>query len=279
MPDFGPIIDQARISNQHSNRSYPITRVIWHHQASTNDDGTIDMMVSGSKQVSSTYTVDNKDYQGRGWARITGVVPERYRPWTSSSWADGGAITIEVCNSTGNPAWGISDVTHEACAHIAAYVRDAYGVPLQRATSKGMPGHVGHNEVQRIFGESYPTFCPGNLDINRIIARAQQLGAPTSEEDDMSQQDIEWIKGQLNEIRRLTASTMNPEYARLNSAPGEYQIADQVALFAPVPVRPYGDNPADQYSLQTVLSELLELCRNIRDVVTPLGTHQKIEET
>jgi len=175
MSDFGPIVDQVRLSPQHDSRGHPITRVIWHHQASTNDDGTISMMVSGSKQVSSTYTVDNKDYGGRGRARITGVVPERYRPWTSSSWADEGALTIEVCNSSGDPTWGIADVTHESCAYIAAYAYLAYGVQLHRAHTPADSGHLGHKEVMGMFGDSYATACPMNVNIDRIIARAIEL--------------------------------------------------------------------------------------------------------
>ena len=134
------------------------------------------MMVDGSKEVSATYTVDNKDYNGRGWARITGVVPEHLRAWTSSSYADEGALTVEVCNATGDPEWAIADVTHEACARIAAYALTAYGVPLQRAShDNGTYGHLGHNEVQGMFGDSYSTACPMHVDIDRIIARATQL--------------------------------------------------------------------------------------------------------
>jgi N-acetylmuramoyl-L-alanine amidase len=176
MADFGGIIDQARVSSQCSGRTGPITRVIWHHQASTNDDATINMMVSGSRQVSSTYTVDNKDYNGRGWARITGVVPEHLRPWTSSSQtADGQALTIEACNSSGDPTWGISPYTAEACAQIAAYAYTAYGVPLRRATSGDRSGHLGHNEVISLFGEGYATACPMHIPIDDIIARATQI--------------------------------------------------------------------------------------------------------
>ena len=191
---FTSLIDQEKITSQRSNRTGSIVRFIWHHQAGTNDDATIGMMVSGSRQVSSTYTVSNDNPGNRGYSRITGVVPEESRPWTSSSaTADGRALTAEVANSSGGPMWGIADTTHEACARLAAYAYQKYGVPLKRATKNDPTGHLGHNEVLGMFGEGYATACPGNLNIDHIIARARQLvtgisGGALGEEDDMYDQ-------------------------------------------------------------------------------------------
>ena len=177
MADFGPMVDQTRITAQRSPRTGSIIRFVWHHQAGVDDDATIDMMVSGSKELSATYTVGNDNPDGRGWSRITGVVPEQYRAWTSSSqFVDGRALTVECANSSGGPDWGIAEESIEACARLAAYAYSAYGVPLRRITSAADgSGHIGHGELPRIFGEGYGTFCPGNLDIDRILERAAQL--------------------------------------------------------------------------------------------------------
>lgn len=187
---FGPIVDQVRESMQRDPRTGSIVRVIWHHQASTDDDGTIAMMVSASREVSANYTVDNVDYEDRGWARITGVVPEEFRAWTSASpAADGRALTIEVANSSGDPTWGIAPVSVEACARIAAYANAQYGVPLKRATAADPTGHLGHKEVLDMFGQGYATACPMHLDIDAIITRAKQLimmpAVPEIQEDEM----------------------------------------------------------------------------------------------
>ena len=179
MANFGYPVDQERLSSQFGSRNGPINRFIWHHQASTNDNATIAMMVNETRQVSATYTVNNDNYKGRGWSRITGVVPERYRPWTSASYADGSALTAEVCNSSGDPTWGIADATHEACARLAAYAYTEYGVPLRRGTKSDQTGHIRHDEVLKFFGTGYATACPMHLDIDRIIARAKQLVSPT----------------------------------------------------------------------------------------------------
>ena len=172
--------DQERWSAQSSARTSPIERFIWHHQAGTNDDGTIGMMVSGSKNLSANWTVDNRPPVGAGlrdYARITAVVPEDRRPWTSASRADDGALTAECANSSGPPDYGISEASHRACARLAAYALRAYGVPLQRATAaNGWRGHMGHNEVVGAFGDGYATACPLHLDIDRIIALASGEG-------------------------------------------------------------------------------------------------------
>lgn len=177
---FPSIVDQVRQSNQSSVRpDGKVRRFVWHHQAGTNDDATIRMMVEATRQVSSTFTVDNKppkDQPTRKWARITGVVPIERRPWTSSSAAaDGLAFTAEVCNSSGSPSWGISESTVQACALIAAWAYLEHGVPLRRATKADTSGHLGHSEVIGMFGQGYSTACPLNLPIDRILSIAREL--------------------------------------------------------------------------------------------------------
>jgi hypothetical protein len=161
---FPSITDQNRESFQRDPRpAGKINRFIWHHQASTNDDGTIDMMVNETREVSATFTVDNEppaSDPNRVWARITGVVPIEFRPWTSDSpIADGLAFTAEVANSTLGPAWGISEATVQACARMAVWAY-TQGVPLKRATHADPSGHLGHNEVLGMFGQGYATACP-----------------------------------------------------------------------------------------------------------------------
>jgi len=176
---FPSYCDQARPSEQASARTGSIVRRIWHHQAGTNDDATINAMVSGSKEVSANQTVDNKPpatNPQRKHARITGVVHTEQRAWTSSSSvADGRAMTAEVANSSGPPSYGISEATYAACAIMAAGDFLDLGIPLKRATRDDPTGHLGHAEVLGMFGQGYPTACPLHLDIDRIIADAKSI--------------------------------------------------------------------------------------------------------
>ena len=81
---FGSRIDQVHETWQKSDRlGVQVDTFLVHHQAGTNDDAVIRMVQTGSRQVSSNYTISNE-------GRITGVVDERFRAWTSGSSSDGG---------------------------------------------------------------------------------------------------------------------------------------------------------------------------------------------
>ena len=195
--------DQAQWSAQSSPRSgRPIDVFVVHHQASVNDDATIGMMVSGSRQVSATWTVDNDTPVGAGlrnYARVTAVVPEERRPWTSASEVDDRAYTVECANSSGAPYWGIDPLSFEAVARLIAYTHVTTDMPLRHATQADPRGVVGHNEVAAIYGGSYATACPGNLNVDDLVARAQQLvGNPADIggglEDDMTPEEHNWLR-------------------------------------------------------------------------------------
>lgn len=97
------------------------------------------------------------------------------------------------------------------------------------------------------------------------------LGAtsPPSEDDDMSQADVDWIKAELTELRRITASLLNPDFASGHTGQGELTIADQVTRLGMIGIRPYAGHPQDFYTLEVTLSETLDVVRTIRDAVAP----------
>jgi N-acetyl-anhydromuramyl-L-alanine amidase AmpD len=74
-------------------------------------------MVKATKEFSANCTVSNE-------GRVTGVVDEEDRAWTSGSTTDGGAgaawdrrsITLEIENEMAGSAWPVSASAHEAVA-------------------------------------------------------------------------------------------------------------------------------------------------------------------
>lgn len=161
------LTNQIRLSSQNSSRNgTKIDTFLVHHQAGTNDDATINAMVSGSKEVSANYTISNE-------GRLTLVVDEDFRAWTSGSSTDGGrgaqwdrrSITVEIENETGAPAWLISDAAVETAAKLLVDLRDRYGVAQV----------YGHRDLWNLFQASYATFCPGPETVGRIVARANEL--------------------------------------------------------------------------------------------------------
>lgn len=180
-----PLTDQIRISSQSSSRQgATVDTFLIHHQAGMNDDATIRAMVTGSKQVSANYTISNE-------GRLTCVVDERLRAWTSGSSSDGGrgaawdrrSITVEIENESGAPDWRISQ---KAIDKAAALLNDL----RRRYTIRNV---LGHRDLWEKYHASYPTYCPGPSTVGRIVTRANQLlqtagggTTPLQEEIDMS---------------------------------------------------------------------------------------------
>lgn len=165
-----PLTDQIRLSAQSSSRNgSAIDTFLIHHQAGTNDDATINAMVSGSKEVSANYTISNE-------GRLTCVVDEDLRAWTSGSSSDGGrgaawdrrSITVEIENESGAPDWRISDAAIAKAAALLNDLRQRYGIT----------NVLGHRDLWTQYQASYPTYCPGPDTVDRILAVAGGLPTP-----------------------------------------------------------------------------------------------------
>lgn len=139
--------------------------LIIHHAAGTSLDVTLNLMQPGGRTVSSNWVL-GKD--GKFWR----VVPENLRAWTSSSWLDDIATTVEVVNQSGDPTWGISEDQHLALAYLAVRLfREGHLKELSRRYI------IGHNEVSKYApGTSYATACPGpSMNLNHIVELAIQI--------------------------------------------------------------------------------------------------------
>jgi N-acetyl-anhydromuramyl-L-alanine amidase AmpD len=163
---------RAAASKFSSRQGAKIDTFLIHHQAGTSDDAVINNMVStGGREVSANYTISNE-------GRITGVVPDEDRAWTSGSSTDGGkgaawdrrAITVEIENETGAPSWRISAAAKTAAAALLNDLRARYGNLIV----------MGHRDLYTKYGASYPTYCPGPETVNEIIAIAGGASAVVS---------------------------------------------------------------------------------------------------
>jgi len=160
---FSELTDQVRISDQSSPRNSTIDTFLIHHQAGINDDAVIAAMVSGSRGVSANYTISNE-------GRITCVVPEDRRAWTSGSSYDGGkgaawdhrAVTVEIENQSAGGSWPISAKALDAAARLLTDLRSRYSIK-----------HVlGHRDLWNTYRASYATFCPGPETVAKIVTLA-----------------------------------------------------------------------------------------------------------
>jgi hypothetical protein len=158
---FGKYVTRVAESWQRSSRPSSIRWAVLHHAATTNIDVVVDEMVSGSKEVSATNVIKDK--------QIVGVVPEEFRPWTTASpYWDGGGVTVECANESTN-GWTISDASYQSLGLVVADWSARYNFPLNRSGAPSTWTLFGHGEIYKFFGDSYATACPGSMNLDRVL--------------------------------------------------------------------------------------------------------------
>lgn len=136
-----------RLTSDCGDRTGSVNKFIFHHAAGTSLAVLMNLFQPGGRTVSANYGI--KD------AQCILAVDEDKRAKTSGSIAfDGRAITVEVCNETGAPSWGISDASFHTLARLIADCSSRYGFPINNDTV------LGHRELKERFGVGYATGCP-----------------------------------------------------------------------------------------------------------------------
>lgn len=206
-----PTADSTNLTalSESSPRNQPIQTLQIHHATTTSLEGLRALMDAGGREVSANYAMGNDGH-------LMLVVPVERRAFTSASADDHRAITVEVCNTTLGPEWGISDASHRRLGKLAADMHVEFGMPLDRA-------HIyGHNETPG----SYSTACPGpSMNLDLVVQYARELVTPPKKESDMIHLD-QLVNAQGNKFLGRTRVT--------NDATGKFidldDNRDKVAL-------------------------------------------------
>lgn len=141
-------------SSHWTNRTRPVDAVVIHYTACTVREAE-DLVTSW--EASNPYTSSN--YIIDVYGRITAVVPEEYRPYTTGSWGlgardiDDHAITIE-CSCDEGDITRINDITLLSVCQLLADIGKRYGI---RWDFTG--GETGNIHAHRWY-QSTP--CPGD---------------------------------------------------------------------------------------------------------------------
>lgn len=148
-------------SDNDSRNGRKVDRFIVHHAATTSLSAILELFQPGGREVSANYAL------GSDGTLILAVDEDR-SAWTSASWYDDRAITIEVANSQAGGSWPVSDAAFDKLARLIADVSIRYGFPVNDDTV------LTHQELYIRFGESYPTACPGDLQRRKaeLLTRA-----------------------------------------------------------------------------------------------------------
>ncbi|EYT59754.1 hypothetical protein D514_0111620 [Microbacterium sp. UCD-TDU] len=168
-----------------------IRRLIVHHCAATSD------------QLSYFLTKNERGSAPTWYVRSDGSVIETIAPAkkpSSTSSANSGSVAIETQNTSGAPAWGISEASHEAIASIAAWLSrqtSLDGVPVEFVLDRAHL--IGHNEA----GVN-ATACPGpSMDLDRIVKRAREIAAPPVTQPEPVQVDRSILQGWFDKLKQL----------------------------------------------------------------------------
>lgn len=209
----------ARVTDTHQKSSRNGAKVGFfgvHHAASTSHRAVVDMMVSGSREVSAHYVVSEI---------IESVVDEDYRAWSLSSPAwDARSVVVETINDS-TDGWTVSDRTFDNLARLIADWSTRYGIRITDDTV------ITHQEVHKRFGESYATACPGDLQRRKpeLLKLAQHYAStPTpqdqeDEDEDMSRPTTiaKVTKGNEVEVTTFWPDGTEHVYGSTNTAEGQ----------------------------------------------------------
>lgn len=147
-------------SSEFSPRNRKLDTLQIHHATTTSLSGLEMLMAPGGRTVSANEAMGSDGYRVR-------KVPKQMRAFTSASSFDNQSYTVEVCNTSLAPTWGISEAAHRRLAELAVELyRDGDLGSLSRRHI------IQHREVPG----TYATACAGpSMDMDRIVRYAVEL--------------------------------------------------------------------------------------------------------
>jgi len=142
--------------------------IVLHHGATTSLKGLIATMMPGGRTVSAHAAI--------GGDEIVNVVPEGRRSFSlGAAIFERRVLSAECVNDTLAPAYTLSAETEESIARWVADVAKRWGIRPHREGPPKSWTVIGHREAKTIHGVSYATACPGGMQLDRIVRRAQEL--------------------------------------------------------------------------------------------------------
>lgn len=144
----------------YTNKQYSVQGIVLHWMDGTLV-GTDSWFNNPQAKVSANYGIGDDQIHQYVKDTDTAYQAGRYEPDATHSLANLNTIGIE---HQGSPKITISDQTYESSAQLVALKCKEYAIPCDRDHIKA------HNEVSKV-----ATSCPGNLDVDRIVKRAQEI--------------------------------------------------------------------------------------------------------
>lgn len=175
MSESGLVTFRDCSSGKWTNRgNNKVEKVILHHMAGCLTMAQMNNEVHNpNRQMSSTYAIDITSAVGQ-------FVSEKYRPWTSGSFAaDKNAVTIEIANSATGGNWPVSDANLAKTIELVADIFKRNGI-----TPSYTGGKDGTIQYHQMWDD---TECPGpymiahmNYICDQVKAKMGVISIPTA---------------------------------------------------------------------------------------------------
>lgn len=187
-PNYGNYIEAER--RWDAFRNQPITKFTPHHAAVVAPaENVANGFTYVEREASANYVIDSD-------GTIILCVPEEYRAWTSGNVAnDNMAITVEVCNSTGEPEWRVSDKALEALINLGVDICRRYNLP-------GFNWTGNKNGTLTIHKMFQATACPGPYLESKMPYIAAEI---TKRLNTKPTEDV-WYKVQVGAFRNRSGA-------------------------------------------------------------------------
>lgn len=185
-----PLATKEILTNNYNQRKKPILKFTPHHTAVV---GAMAETIANNfnKNGNSANYVIGDD------GTIISCVPEEYRAWTSSSEDnDTQAITVEVCNSTGDPEWRVSDAALEALINLGVDICRRYNLP-------GFTWTGNKNGTLTIHKMFWATACPGPYLESKMPYIAEEI---TKRLNVQKEVDGMWYKVQVGAFKNKSGA-------------------------------------------------------------------------
>lgn len=171
--------------------------IVLHHAATTSLEGAINTLRGTNGAPTANYVVKDRD--------LVEMVPEGSSPWTNGRWTSNMySITFEMVNESGSgsiwqpPSKETMETTAWAMARAAQ--RWNFELPLEVGVNV-----FGHRDVSKS-----ATACPGNLDMQSVVKRANEIinANPVTGPTPSHQVDVAAIAEHLDAISTILKASM-----------------------------------------------------------------------
>lgn len=172
-------------------REGTVNHIVLHHGDTPSLEGILNTLNGVVGSPTTQYAVKDNV--------AVAMVDEQDTAWTNTRWmSNSRSVTMEICNDVvkGDKP---SEASHETAAWLTARAAVRHGIELPLVHGINV---FGHKEVSKL-----PTACPGLLDIEKIVARANEILATNSGEVVEPTPDNSGIVERLARIEYLVKQT------------------------------------------------------------------------